>query len=245
VRCLDDRDPDEELAMSSLPEKAEAARRGGFTAEEIEARVRRYHKPGNKLLKPSTKTRSNQLEPNRAEGRGPSPASVRAYHNEYRRFANAYTAEELEELLKLRTAEQGTPLGWGIVRKLMTVENRTRREKLQSRAARESWSVRQAEGIIQGKALKKRRGIGGRPLTAPRNLTELLYRLELFTGGSQRRLALWTANDFLNQATSSIKVDDSLRTRVSAVREELKDIVKMARVLSRKLEKLVAAVEPQ
>ena len=43
----------------------------------------------------------------------------------------AYTSEELEELLKLRTKKQGTPLGWGIIRKLMAVPDKDKRREIE------------------------------------------------------------------------------------------------------------------
>ena len=221
--------------MTRMPKHAAVARRGSFTADEIAARVRRYYALGKWLLGQSPKARSNQTALQLTRRRGPSAASIRAYQNEYRRFAEAYTAEELEELLTLRTTREDTPLGWGIIRKLMAVPDKARRRKLEMRAARESWTVRQAEAVIQERIFKKKRSMGGRPLTAPKNLTELLYRLEIYTGESRRRLALWSTSDIVDCSPPVRKVDDVLRDRVLAVREELNLVTRMARKLSERL----------
>ena len=111
--------------MSKRPRLPEDARRGAFTANEIAALLREKYEKGRRLIEQSTDASANQPKPDLTVVSGPSSASRRVYQNEYRRFAAAYTPEELEELLKLRTKKEGTPLGWGIVRKLMAVPDKT------------------------------------------------------------------------------------------------------------------------
>jgi len=50
--------------VSKKPRPGENARRGAFTAGEIEARVRKYHKIGEGLREQSTDARANRSEPN-------------------------------------------------------------------------------------------------------------------------------------------------------------------------------------
>jgi hypothetical protein len=226
--------------MSKRPRLAEDARRGAFTGEEIAALVRKYHEIGKKLLEPATKPSARQAKPDLTGISGPSSASLRVYQNEYRRFAGAYTVEELEELLKLRTKKEGTPLGWGIVRKLMAVPDKTMRRKLELRAANESWSVRQADAIVRERVFKTKRSKGARPLAEPKNLTELLQRLEMHVGESRRRLSHWTESHILNRTPSIMKVGESLRARVLAIRHELKILGRTAKDLSSKLESIAA-----
>lgn len=226
--------------MSKKPRLGEGARRGGYSGEEIEARVRKYYEIGKRLLKQSTRAGANRSKPEFTDGAGPSPASIRVYEKECRRFARAYTSEELEELLKLRTKKEGTPLGWGIIRKLMAVPDKKMRRKLELRAADESWSVRDTEAFLRENVFRTKRSKGARPLAAPKNLTELLQRLEMHTGESRRHLSHWTESHLLNQTPSTMKVGESLRARVLAIREELKILAKTAMDLSRKLESIAA-----
>jgi len=230
----------EAAIVSKKPRPEEGARLGGFTGEGIAARVRKYHERGKRLLEQSTRAGANQSVPDFADVPGPSQASIRVYEKECRRFARVYTSEELEELLKLRSKKHGTPLGWGIVRKLMAVEDKKIRRKLELRAAKESWSVRQTEAIIRERVFKTKRSKGARPVVEPKNLTELLQRLEIHTGESQRRLSHWTDSDLLNQTPSTMKVRESLQARVLTIRKELKELVRTAKDLSRKLESIAA-----
>ena len=132
----------EAAIVSEKPRTEKRARLGAFTGEEIAARVRKYYEEGKRLRDQSTRARANLSVPDSSDVPGPSPASRRVYEKEYRRFAREYTREDLEELLKLRSKKRGTPLGWGIVRKLMAVRDKAMRRKLELRAANESWSVR-------------------------------------------------------------------------------------------------------
>jgi len=142
--------------------------------------------------------------------------------------------------LKLRTKKEGTPLGWGIIRKLMAVQDKAMRRKIELRAANESWSVRQTDAFIHENVSRTKRSKGARPLAAPKNLTELLQRLEMHTGESRRRLSHWTESHLLNQTPSTMKVDESLRARVLAIRDELKIVASLTKVLSKKLESIGA-----
>ena len=128
----------EAAIVSKKPRPEEGARLGGFTGEEIAARVRKYYEEGERLRKHPTRAGANRSKPDFTDVPGPSEASIRVYKKEYRRFAQVYTPKQLEKLLKLRSKKQGTPLGWGIVRKLMAVKDKTIRRKLELRAAKES-----------------------------------------------------------------------------------------------------------
>ncbi len=224
--------------MSKKPRPEEGARRGGFTGGEIEARVRRYYEIGKELNDLSLKARANRSKPVLIETPWSSPESKRVYKNECRRFADLYGADELEALLKLRTTRDAMPLGWGIIRKLMAVPDPTLRRKLELQAANQSWTVRQADAIVRDRVFGTKRSKGARPMVEPKNLTELLQRLEMHVGESQRHLSHWTKSDLLNQKPSPKKVCESLRARVLAIRKELKGLVKTVKDLSRKLESI-------
>ncbi len=226
--------------MSKKPRAAEGARRAGYTAAEIEARVRRYYQIGRRLREQSTRDGVNQAKPEITDVPGPSEASIRVYQKEQRRFAEVYTPEELEELLKLRSKKDALPLGWGIVRKLMAVPDNAMRRKIQQRAAEESWSVRQADAIVRERVFKTKRSKGARPLAAPKNLAELVQRLELHVGESRRRLSHWTESPLLDQTPSTMKVGASLRSRVLEIRKELKLLATTVKDLSTKLKPIAA-----
>jgi hypothetical protein len=204
------------------------------------ARVREKYKKGQELNDPSTKDRANRSEPDPSDTSGPSEASKLVYENECRRFANVYSSDELEALLKLRTTKDSMPLGWGIIRKLMAVIDKALRRKLELRAADESWSVRQIDAVIHEEVHGTKRSKGARPMVEPKNLTDLFQRLKMQVEESQRRLSHWTDSDFLDQTNSTRKVDESLRARVLAICKELKDLVKTVKVLLKKLESFAA-----
>ena len=77
-------------------------------------------------------------------------------------------------------------------------------------------------------------------MVEPKNLTELLQRLEIHTGESQRRLSHWTESRLLNQTPSTMKMRESLQARVLAIRKELKELARTAKDLSKKLESIAA-----
>jgi hypothetical protein len=79
----------------------------------------------------------------------------------------AYTPEELEELLKLRANEQGTPPGWRNVHRLIAVPNKTMRRELQLRVAKRSWLVGQ-KAIEGGAPLRRNEElVSGPPRLSP------------------------------------------------------------------------------
>jgi hypothetical protein len=206
----------------------------------MEALVRKRYEVGKRLLDPARKADANQSETDTTDVPGPSPASRRAYLNQCRRFAQAYTPEELEELLALRTSKHGTPLGWAHVLQLMPVKDKALRRELELQAARESWSARGIATFRREKVGGEKRSKGARPLTEPKNLNELVQRLETHVHESQRHLSHWTESHLLNQPFSTMRLRRSLRLRVQAIRGELTILVKTAKALSRRLEPIAA-----
>ncbi len=134
------------------------------------------------------------------------------------------------------------PLGWGIIRKLLAVTDKALRRKIELKAAEKSWWIRQIDAFIHDKVLGPKRSKGARPLAEPKNLSELLQRLQMHTGESRRRLSHWTESNLLNQTPSKTKVGESLRDQVLAIRKELQKLVRTARNLSRKLESIAVDV---
>ena len=206
----------------------------------MEARVRKRYEEGKCLLDPARKADANQSETDSTDVPGPSPASRRVYLNQCRRFAQAYTPEELEELLALRTRKQGTPLGWATVLRLMAVKDKAMRRKLALRAADESWSASGTATFRREKVRGEKRSKGARPLTEPKNLSELVQRVEAHVDESRRHLSHWTESQLLNQSFSTMRLRRSLRLRVQAIRGELTILVKTAKALSRRLEAIAA-----
>jgi hypothetical protein len=226
--------------VSKKTRPGEGARRGGYSEREIENRVRKYYQEGKPLLEQQPRAGAKQLKSKSIVVESLSPASKHVRESERRRFARVYASEELEELLTLRAKRDGTPLGWGIVRKLMTVRDKAMRRKLEIRAAKESLSVRQVDALLREKVLGAKRSKGSRPFAAPKHLAELVQRLEMHTEESRRRLSHWARSPLLNQMPSTMKVDESLRARALAIRGELKILARTARDLARKLESIAA-----
>jgi hypothetical protein len=206
----------------------------------MEALVRRYYEEGKRLRDPARTADANQSETDSTGLPGPSPTSRRFYLNQRRRFAQAYTPEELEELLALRTRKQGTPLGWGIVLRLMTVKDKAKRRKLELQAAQESWSVRDTATYLREHVHRGKRSKGGRPLTEPKCLSELVERVGRHVDESRRHLSHWTDSQLLNQSSSTLPLRRSLRFRVQEIRDELTELVKTAKALSRRLEPIAS-----
>jgi hypothetical protein len=226
--------------VSKKPRPGEGARRGGYSGKEMEALLRKKYAEGKRLLEQPNRAGAKQSESTSTDVEGPSPASKSVHESERRRFARVYTSEELEELLRLRTKKQGTPLGWGIVLKLMAVENKNKRRKLELKAADKSWSVRDTATFLRENVFKKKRSKGARPLAQPKNLFELVHRLDVDVEKSRRHLAHWTESHLLNQSFSTTRFRRSFRARVQAIREELTILVRTAEDLSRKLEPIAA-----
>src|SRR4051794_2280730 len=93
-----------------------------------------------------------------------------------RQFARSYSEKELEELCRLRTPA-GMPLGWGHVRRLVSIPNKAKRAALQRRAAKEGWTAAQISEAILSEVVGRRRQNGGRPFAAPRTLGEGLRQV--------------------------------------------------------------------
>src|SRR3954468_2425691 len=93
-----------------------------------------------------------------------------------RQFARSYSEKELEELCRLRTPA-GMPLGWGHVRRLVSIPNKAKRAALQRRAAREGWTAAQISEAILRDVVGRKRQNGGRPFAAPKTLGEGLRQV--------------------------------------------------------------------
>ncbi len=77
-------------------------------------------------------------------------------------------------------------------------------------------------------------------MTEPKNMTQLVQRLEMDLEKSRRHLSHWAESHFLKQTTLAMKVGEKLRARVQAIRAELTLLARTAEDLSRKLEPIAA-----
>jgi hypothetical protein len=87
-----------------------------------------------------------------------------------RKFANAYTSEELDELC-------GLGLGWGHVDRLLAVQDRQVRRKLAARASKKSWTARELWEQIRIRQKRRRRAGGGRGFRMPTTEEAFVDRL--------------------------------------------------------------------
>ncbi len=214
--------------MAKLAITRMVARLGGWTAREIEDRLRRNHDTGKKLLEGSD-GRSTYSEQDTEK--------LKIHLRECRRFAKAYTPCELEALLTLQT-QQGTPLPWSIVRLLMGVTDKNQREKLEKRAAEENWSVMRTTMFIQAKIFREKRSVGGRPCAPPPDdVEELIQQVERYLGESKRRLALWVGA-LQKKKPSAKRVSQRLRSRIHVASESLKSVGATSNELARMLESI-------
>jgi hypothetical protein len=221
--------------MARVTRKGKEGQSAGWSSADIEGLLRRYHRLG--------KAQNEQKSPDhRLRAKASVPASTSqftAIHlRECRRFARAYTDDELEALLKLRTV-RGTPLPWGVVRQLMGIHDKAKRQTLQERAAREGWSSIKAAEFIQLQVFRAKRSMGGRPFAAPRNLAELIQQIERHHEQSLRRYTVWIS--FLKEREQKAilgKSTQRLLRRIEAARATLKTIASRANELAKQLETL-------
>jgi hypothetical protein len=194
---------------------------------EIERRLCRNHNTGKKLLEGSDgkRTYSEHDTENR-----------KIHLRQCRRFAKAYSSEELESLLKLQT-KHNTPLPWSVVRLLMAVKPNSKPRRLEMRAAKEGWSAIRTATIIQAKVFRKKYSEGGRPCSPPPDdLEELIQQVERFLAESMRRYTLWV--EILPQMKDNPPVEEDrqrLKSRILVAVDSLNSVV----VSYRKLRKIL------
>src|SRR4051812_44600950 len=162
-----------------------------------------------------------------------------------RQFARAYSEKELEELCRLRTPA-GMPLGWGHVRRLVSIPNKAKHAALQRRAAKEGWTAAQISEAILREVVGRRRQNGGRPFAAPRTLGEGLRQVVLRSEEWLRRCreswsgeAAWLA---AGAEVSKGKADhESLVARMEVARRVLLEVGRAALELEARLGKVTLA----
>ncbi len=215
--------------MAKLAKRPREARRGAWTAGDIERLLRRYHEIGEKILEEKASGITTSSSKDR-------PEHLKIRLRECRRFAQAYSTRELEALMTMQT-QQGTPLPWSVVRQLMAVTDKKKREQLQERAAEENWSAIRTAAIIQSKVFRKKRSAGGRPCAPPEDLEELLQQVERHLGESMRRHDLWIG--FLQQLKNNPPGKRNrlrLRSRILQISDSLKTVLMRSKELAKLLE---------
>ena len=146
-----------------------------------------------------------------------------------KRFANAYSPEDLKELCRLRRPN-GLPLHFGYVNFLLVVADKEERVKFQQRLAHEGWSAAELSTRIPGKF----RGPSphGRPMKKPKTPAEGLRQVadeaerlkrrtkivkELIQGRSGRKLS--------ERAEVTIMASVALRRELRLLEKELRSLV--------------------
>jgi hypothetical protein len=180
---------------SKTRSKAAEARHAA-SAEEIRQALRRKYDVGCRILKNAAREEASlpEVEARTSREIGWSERVVR----EARRFAESYTAEAMDELLRLRTPRD-TPLAWCVVRHLMRVSTK-RRRPLERRAAAEDWSVKTARDEVNnalGTRGRSRTGIGGRPFGTLKSLEDAARDVHEHTEVWLRRLEAWMSDETL------------------------------------------------
>jgi hypothetical protein len=146
-------------------------------------------------------------------------------------FARGYSPGELEELCRLRTPD-GKPLTYSHVRRLLSVENKTKRARLQRRAAEAGWSH---EGLAAQIAADRGRAVPfGRRPAVPSDLTAAL------------RDILARTKEWLNRSTTSWNGlgdgEDPLKPALEPLLRQsksvLRELQRAARALERRLDGL-------
>src|SRR3954447_15872078 len=116
-------------------------------ASEAEARLRAYHAIG---IMVRDRVKEGRLDADTllklSEETGHEADNIR----KARVFVTRYTAEQLDELCKLRTPE-GMPLSWRHVRQLLMLPPGKARDRLQREAAERGWGLEELIAAIPKK----------------------------------------------------------------------------------------------
>lgn len=185
--------------------------------------LRRYYDLGRKFLKAYPSGRSpHGAIPAFATANGVSQDEVQ----KAKRFRQLFTERDFR---MIAAPKHGTPLGWGIVRKLLTIENRDDRMEIAKAASAEGMTVRAVTELIAGKYQRlNARGAGRKPAKASSDL-EWWVRVD-------RTSTTWlqTVDDRINDVADS--PSPALR---DAIEESLSrmsvTILRLQRALSRSL----------
>jgi len=187
---------------------------------EAITRLRRYHAVGLEAVSRSTSTKG-KYSPGVALELAANHGFQRDTVDKARRFAELYSAEELDELCGQRGPD-GSVLGWGHVAQLLRVRNSRSRKALQRKAVKEAWSSRQLSAEISRRFGKKSSG-GRKPIAAK-------------SSGDVRHQILTRCEQWDRWQSGIIEILDSENGEITSVRKELASV-------SRALKRLEKAVE--
>ena len=178
-------------------------------------RLREFYGDGLAVIEAAEGRTKRQLDPKdvvktfaRERGRYPD------YYWQARKFAQAFTLEQFEELCSLRRPN-GKPLSPGHVRLLLSVNDKRRRKGLQSRVIKEGWSTpRLYDSIRQVQAASSS---AGPPFREPESVSEVVGQIAKLTDRWLRWLKVLEPSEE-EDAEREITLDDLPAT----VRKELK-----------------------
>ncbi len=146
-----------------------------------------------------------------------------------KRFANAYSPEDLNEFCQLRRPN-GLPLHFGYVNYLLVVADKVERQKLQQRLAREGWSATE----LAGRLPRKFRGASphGRPMKKPATLAAGLEKAAEEAIRLTRRVQV--VRDVVDGRPGPKLREraEEMLTAVTALRRELRSLEKELRDLA-------------
>ena len=145
------------------------------------------------------------------------------YYGQARKFAQAFTAEQFDELCSLRLPD-GKPLSPSHVRLLLSVNDKRRRKGLLSRVIKEGWSTSRLYDSIR--QIQAASSPAGPPFREPESVDAAVVRIANLTGRWLRWLRVLEPGEE-EESEGEITWDDLPGT----VRKELKTASRSIRKL--------------
>lgn len=218
----------EEVVTESKPRRDRAA--------EAEAQLRGYHALGRKAL---ALVKDGRTDPEGRRKLGEQSGHCTDDIRKAQVFASSYTAEQLDELCKLRTPK-GMPLPWRHLRRLLMVPPGETRDTLQREATEGGWSMEELVAAIPDEVRQKQtsRG-GGRAFHEPRTLADRLRQIEQYSEEWLRRFGSkdWVGEEWLDGEAGAAGPDGS-KARLTSAQEALRKVRELVVELESKLTRI-------
>lgn len=209
-------------------------------ASEAEAQLRAYHALG---IVVRDRLKEARLDADTVSKLGEETGHGADNIRKARVFAARYTADQLDELCKLRNPE-GMPLPWRHVRQLLMLMPGEGRDSLQRKAAERGWSLEELVAAIPKKVRRAQtRREGGRVFRGPRSLADGLRQIERYGDEWLRRFGCkaWAADDWLEGKVGAAG-SGGMKARLEEAQEALRKVRESVAELEGKLKRVEAEV---